>query len=66
GGERIRIARRGKPIAALVSADDLEMLQRTDDAADCADARKALAGYKRCPASAVPLDDYLRTRKPRA
>lgn len=66
GGERIRIARRGKPIAALVSADDLEMLQRADDENDRADARKALAEYKRRPASAVTLDDYLRTRKSRA
>ena len=31
GGERIRIARRGKPMAALVSAEDLELLQRLSD-----------------------------------
>ncbi len=55
GGERIQIARRGKPIAALVSADDLETLQRIEDAEDLRDARKALARYRKNPASAVPL-----------
>jgi prevent-host-death family protein len=65
GGERILIARRGKPVAGLVSADDLETLQRIEDAEDLRDARKALADYKRNPASAVTLDAYLAKRKVR-
>ena len=60
GGERILIARRGKPIAALVAAEELEVLQRIEDAEDLRDARKALAEYKRNPASAILLDEFLR------
>jgi len=65
GGERIRIARRGKPVAALVSADDLDTLQRIEDAEDLRDARKALAHYRKHPESAVTLDEFVRTRKGR-
>ncbi|WP_305782377.1 type II toxin-antitoxin system Phd/YefM family antitoxin [Symbioplanes lichenis] len=32
GGERIVVTRHGKPIAALISAADLERLQRLDEA----------------------------------
>ncbi|MCX6998137.1 MAG: type II toxin-antitoxin system Phd/YefM family antitoxin [Kiritimatiellaeota bacterium] len=60
GGERILIARRGKPVAALVSADELEVLQRIEDAEDLRDARKALAAYKRNPKSAIPYDEFRR------
>ena len=66
GGERILIARRGKPIAALVSADELEVLQRIEDAEDQRDARKALAQYRKHPESAVTLNEFIRTRKARA
>ena len=66
GGERIRIARRGKAIAALVSADDLDTLQRIEDAEDLRDARKALARYRKNPASALTLDEFLHKRKARA
>ena len=41
GGERVVFARRGKPVAALVSAGDLALLQRLEDAEDL---RAALAG----------------------
>ena len=43
GGERILITRRGKPMAALVAADELDVLQRIEDAEDWRDARKAPA-----------------------
>jgi len=56
GGERILIARRGKSVAALVSVDDLEMLQCIADTADRLDARKAPAAHKRHPQSAIPLE----------
>ena len=63
GGERIRIARRGKPVAALVSADDLETLERIEEAEDLRDTRKALARYRKNPASAIPLERIIAEAK---
>ncbi len=40
-GERIVIERRGKPVAALVSLDDLEVLEQLENDADLKAARKA-------------------------
>lgn len=42
-GERVVLARRGKGVAALVSMDDLALLEKLEDEYDLADARKALA-----------------------
>lgn len=33
-GERIVLERRGKPVAALISVEDLELLERLEDRAD--------------------------------
>ena len=41
GGERIPLARKGKPTAALVSIDDLRTLEALEDAADLKAALKA-------------------------
>lgn len=41
-GERIVLERRGKGVAALVSMEDLELLQRIEDEADIKAARKAM------------------------
>ena len=41
-GERIILERRGKGVAALVSVEDLELLERLEDEADIKAARKAL------------------------
>jgi prevent-host-death family protein len=41
-GERIVLERRGKGVAALVSMDDLALLQRIEDEQDIKAARKAL------------------------
>ena len=41
-GERIILERRGKGVAALVSIEDLELLQELEDQADIRAARKAL------------------------
>jgi PHD/YefM family antitoxin component YafN of YafNO toxin-antitoxin module len=41
-GERIALERYGKTVAALVSADDLELLQALEDRIDLAAAHKAL------------------------
>ena len=62
GGERVILARRGKPVAALVSAEDLALLQRMEDTEDIRAARKALREYERDPSSAITLDEYVRTR----
>jgi prevent-host-death family protein len=40
-GERVILERRGKPVAALVSIDDVELLERLEDEADLRAARKA-------------------------
>ncbi|MCA1808769.1 MAG: type II toxin-antitoxin system Phd/YefM family antitoxin [Lentisphaerae bacterium] len=66
GGERIVFARRGKPVAALVSAADLALLQRMEDAEDVRAAHKALREYKRNPGAFKPLDAYLNERKAKA
>lgn len=55
GGERILLERRGKPIAAIVSVEDVELLERLEDKIDVEAAKKALkepgriswADYKR-------------------
>ena len=65
GGERVVFARRGKPVAALVSAEDLALLQRLEDAEDIRAARRALREYDRNPSSAITLDEYVRTRRTR-
>jgi prevent-host-death family protein len=67
-GERIILERRGKGVAALVSMDDLVLLEQLEDAQDIKAARKALKeGGK-----PIPLEDIERRlgmtppQKPRA
>ncbi|GBE12427.1 phd_YefM [bacterium BMS3Bbin14] len=43
GKEPIVLTRRGQKIAALVSIDELELLQQLEDRMDIEDAKKALA-----------------------
>jgi len=52
-GERIPLERRGKTVAALVSVEDLELLQRLEDEADIKAARKALKEKGR-----ISLEDF--------
>ena len=63
GGERVIFARRGKPIAALVSPEDLALLQRLEDSEDVRTATKVLKEYDRNPAAFATLDDYKRKRR---
>ena len=42
-GERIVIQRHGRPVAALVSVEDLALIRALEDRIDLEDARKALA-----------------------
>ncbi len=44
GKESIILTRRGQDIAALVSIDELELLQQIEDYIDIEDAKKALQG----------------------
>ncbi len=44
--ERVALGRRGKKVAAIVSADDLELLEALEDAADLRAIAKALADPK--------------------
>jgi prevent-host-death family protein len=43
GHERVLVARRGRPIAAIVSIEDVEFLERVEDELDRQAARDALA-----------------------
>lgn len=43
GRERVRLVRRGRDLAAMVSTEDLELLESLDDELDLAAARDALA-----------------------
>jgi len=52
-GERIVLERRGKGVAALVSVEDLELLERLEDESDIRAARKALKEKGR-----IPFEDF--------
>jgi prevent-host-death family protein len=43
GGERICFKRRNRPVAALVSLEDLKLIEYLEDQIDIAAARKAMA-----------------------
>jgi len=47
GGERVILERRGKPTAAIVSLDDLALLEALEDREDVAAAKRALAKMRR-------------------
>ena len=62
GGERVIFARRGKPVAVLVSPEDLTLLQRIEDAEDTKAAVKVLKDYERNPAAFATLAQHKRER----
>ncbi|MEX2548061.1 MAG: type II toxin-antitoxin system Phd/YefM family antitoxin [Chloroflexota bacterium] len=51
GHERVLVARRGRPIAAIVPIEDVEFLERMEDELDLKAALEALAD----PENAVPI-----------
>jgi prevent-host-death family protein len=57
GGERLVVHRHGKPVAAIVSTDDLRRLEALEDAEDLADARAALAEAER--EGTIPFESVL-------
>jgi prevent-host-death family protein len=58
GGERVIVERHGKPVAAIVSTDDLRQLEAAENAVDLRDAQAALAEAKE--RGTFPLDTVLR------
>jgi prevent-host-death family protein len=58
GGERVIVERHGKPVAAIVSTEDLRRLEATEDAGDLRDAQAALAEARE--QGTVPLEMVLR------
>jgi prevent-host-death family protein len=53
GGDRIVLHRHGKDLAAIVSLEDLALIEAAEDRLDAEEARKALANPKRVPWSKV-------------
>lgn len=60
GKERIVLTRHGKPMAALVSVEDLAKLEDLENQADLAEARKALKNFKKSGRKGVTLEDVAR------
>lgn len=60
-GERIIITRHGKALAALVPADDVELIEALEDKIDIEEARKALAEYRSDPSSAVDAEEFFKS-----
>lgn len=57
-GERICITRNGKPIAAMISTDDLEYFEALEDYFDINEANKALEEAER--EGTISWEDYLK------
>jgi len=55
-GERVVLERRGRGVAALVSMEDLALLEKLEDAADAKAARKAIADMKRRKQKPIPWE----------
>ena len=58
GGERVRLTRHGKAVAAVVPIEDVEFLEDLEDEIDLQLAREALAGMETEPP--IPLEDVKR------
>lgn len=54
-GQRVVLRRHGKSMAALVSMDDLALLEKLEEKIDVREAKKALAEMKRNNAQPIPL-----------
>ncbi len=54
-GERVVLDRRGKPVAAIVSLDDLALLEAIEDGQDVKAAKRAIAEMKRKKEKPIPL-----------
>ncbi len=61
GGERIALGRRGKPVAALVSMEDLAALERMEDQVDRKEVRRVQREYERNPEAFITLKEFKKT-----
>jgi prevent-host-death family protein len=57
GGERFVLTRRGKRLAAVISAEDLELLEELERARDADEARTALDAFEKSGKKAIPWDE---------
>jgi prevent-host-death family protein len=60
GKERVVLARRGKPVAAIVPIDDIKALEALDDARDSALIRKRIKEWERDGRPGVTLEEFAR------
>jgi len=58
--ERVVVTRRGKPYAALVPIEDLELLEAIEDRLDAEELKRAKEEFERSGELAIPLDEVLR------
>lgn len=59
-GERIVLERRGKPVAVLISVEDLELLERLEDQADYDEAIRVEREARAAGEVPIPLADVKR------
>jgi prevent-host-death family protein len=59
GGERVTIARRGKPVAVVVSVEDAAWLEAMEDKIDVELAREALAEMERMGGKTWTLEEVM-------
>ena len=57
GGERIALTRHGKKVAAIVSMEDLALLEKMEDEMDVKAARKVLQNIKTGKEKLIPWED---------
>ncbi|HLB79041.1 MAG TPA: type II toxin-antitoxin system Phd/YefM family antitoxin [Dongiaceae bacterium] len=60
GKERVVVTRRGKPVVAVVPAEDARLLEELEDRLDLEEARAALEEWKRSGKDSVPMSAILK------
>ena len=60
GKERVIVTRRGKPSVAIVSMEDVELLEEIEDRLDAKDFRAAFREWKMSGRKSKPLDQVIR------
>lgn len=60
GKERVVLARRGKPLVAVVPIEDVQALEAMEDERDMALIRKRLAAWERRGRKSTPLEKIAR------
>jgi prevent-host-death family protein len=62
GKERVVLARRGKPLVAVVPIEDVELLEGLEDEYDSALVRERVAEWEAAGRPGKLLEDYIRER----